>query len=207
MYFQPNHGLHLSTMSTKVTQRESDVRSRIKPMVYTYVWTYRSTIYTLYCSHLPSDHGLGPALWVCPCMAGVGQGLDWGPPIGANGTPVVHKAIFMSMENDLLMILKTSDNYHQTNHLTIWYQLQTQTKISPWQCITSCTSANIKLLNYSDEWNIASVCDKKNISANKTKYLNLQSLNADLTWLFWVTLTARSYYRCVRKYLLVILVL
>lgn len=27
-------------------------------------------------------------------MAGVGQGLDWGPPIGAIGIPVTHTAIF-----------------------------------------------------------------------------------------------------------------
>lgn len=132
MYFPPNHGLRLSTMSTKATQTESDLWSHIKQMgvaqplsnshfnrsaVYTYVWAYRSTIYTLYCSHLPSGHGLGPMLWVCPCMAGVGQGLDWGPPIGAIGMPVVHKGIFMSIENDILMILNTSDNYHQINHL------------------------------------------------------------------------------------------
>lgn len=32
MYFQPNHGLHLSTMSMKATQTESDLRSHIKQM-------------------------------------------------------------------------------------------------------------------------------------------------------------------------------
>lgn len=53
---------------------------------------YHVYIY-LYCTYLPSGQGLGPVLWLCPCMAGVGQGLDWGPAIGAICIPFGHKTI------------------------------------------------------------------------------------------------------------------
>lgn len=146
----------------------------------------------LYCSHLPSDHGLGPVLWVCPCKAGVGQGLDWGPPIGAIGMPVVHKAIFMSVENDLLMILNTSDNYHQINHLhSNKYHTNRMIPVRDTNINTSMAMyyhAFLPILNFL----ITKMCEilqlymtKKTVSIKTSlrakKYLDLQSLNAELT--------------------------
>lgn len=57
------------------------LKSKLMQLTVSLQSSYTVTFYS------PSDHGLGPVLWLCPCMVGVGQGLDWGPPKGAIGIP------------------------------------------------------------------------------------------------------------------------
>ena len=73
----------------------SDIRTSCRPIyefrteiisdrVKMLVWTFAGFKWT---QILPSDQDLGPKLWLCPCMVGVGQGLNWGPPKGAIAIP------------------------------------------------------------------------------------------------------------------------
>ncbi len=84
-YFTTCQGLLISPqLVIMVFQRRAHVSPMVKIPCSTAHLVYHIHLKGAY---LPSDQGLGPVLWLCPCMTGVGQGLDWGPPICAIGIP------------------------------------------------------------------------------------------------------------------------